>query len=335
MRPQYPLPRCTLHIGAPKTGSTALQEFLSNNAAALQEQGYVYPRSGLRANGHHDIAFLSGGGYPEWATPQSRGLEDLTTDLRNEIANTPHHVILSSENFYLLRQPAEVGKLLTSLFPGGAVKVVVYLRRQDEAHLSWYNQAVKAQGFTGTIEDSIRDNDTLWNYAENLAHWTDVFGEENLIIRIYQNNELIDGDIRRDFCRLLQVTEAPLRFQSGRSNTALNRSLLEFQRTRNALPLPMQEKRRFHKQLTALSEVSAGQGMFDESMPLCEARRRELLAHYAPGNRQLAKRFFARDVLFDESMPAAHAGDGAPAALSAEALACIEHWLSVERNEAA
>ena len=140
---------CFLHIGVPKTGSTALEKFLLHNRDALKKHGWKYPDVSIRGSGHHDLAFLIGGDYPKWATPQDRPLEDIVGELLYKVAECDR-MILSSENFYLYPRPAKTEKILTQAgFPAENVKVIVYVRRQDEILMSWYNQAVKAQGYTG------------------------------------------------------------------------------------------------------------------------------------------------------------------------------------------
>lgn len=105
-----------LHIGAPKTGSTAIQRALFENQDKLLVHDFLYPNVSLRGYGHHDLAFLLGGGYPDWASSQARTLEDLRGDLLAAIRRHPTGtVIISSENFYLYPKPKELRDLLLSV----------------------------------------------------------------------------------------------------------------------------------------------------------------------------------------------------------------------------
>ena len=141
-------PHCFVHIGAPKTGSTAIQRFLFENREALRERAMLYPDANLRGYGHHDLAFLLSGGYPAWAIPQPKPLAEIAAELRAAGADHGGSIVLSSENFYLFPAPTALRALLNSTGAsiGRQIGIIVYVRRQDDAHESWYNQTVKAQG---------------------------------------------------------------------------------------------------------------------------------------------------------------------------------------------
>src|SRR5262249_54363877 len=96
---------CYVHIGAPKTGSTFLQQVVHDNRAALRPRGLLSPEVSLRGFGHHDLAFLLAGGYPEWATPQPRTLAELAAELDEATQGHAGPVLLSSEDFYLCPAP--------------------------------------------------------------------------------------------------------------------------------------------------------------------------------------------------------------------------------------
>lgn len=323
---------CFLHIGAPKTGSTALQKFLSENRDVLTQLGWEYPDVSLRGYGHHDLAFLLGGGYPKWATPQDRSLEDILAQMTAAIAGKPR-IILSSEIFYLFPNPQGIADVLKeSGIDPSAVKIVVYLRRQDEMHISWYNQAVKAQGYTGSVNECIAETHSQWDYGAQLARWADTFDRENLIVRPYQENELANGDVCHDFLMLAGLNAEAFRCPEEIPNTRINRDLLEFQRLLNRLPLSAQEKRQFHKQLMELTTATANSRLFDDTPPLAAAERRVLLSEYAEGNAQVAREYLGRDQLFDNKVSADTPSTCSYQGLSLEKLTYILGWLIARRN---
>jgi hypothetical protein len=297
------LRECIVNIGAPKTGTTALQKFLYDNRDDLKTLGVLYPDVSLRGYGHHDLAFLIGGGYPEWATAQELPLSALLDRLAFCIKTGPEKIIICSENFFLLPNPGGLKKSLeqAGIVSDDRIRIVVYVRRQDDAHISWYNQIVKAQGYTGTIEDAVREYHGLWDYASRLAKWAAEFGEENLTVRTYE--DLKEGDICLDFVHTMELPEILPSVRQEKINTRINRDILEFQRLINRLPLSPQEKRRFHKELIALTSATEGHGLFSVAPLLTKESRRKILKSYEQGNTQVARSFFRRDWLFDSSMP--------------------------------
>lgn len=319
-----------IHIGAPKTGSTAIQRFLFDNRKALTAYGVHYPDVSLRGYGHHDLAFLLGGGYPVWATPQNRTLAELGALLRDDVkATDAGTVLLSSENFYIVPRPAELRRLLRSagMAADDRVTVLCYLRRQDEAHISWYNQTVKAQGNTAGFEASVRRDHGLWDYALRLKPWQDEFGTAAIRLRDY--TALASGDVLVDFLQAIGLPPAAFDLPPSRPNGRINRDILDFQRLINRLPLPVARKRRYHRQLIALTEATSGRPIFDDTPFLSLTRRAALVDAYAAANARVARDFLGRDDLF-----APVAGTDGPSVrrgLTPAKLLFIARWLIAHR----
>lgn len=318
---------CFLHIGAPKTGSTALQEFLFENRETLSRKGWEYPDVSLRGFGHHDIAFLISGGYPEWALSQERPLEDLLQELTNKIKGKSN-VIISSENFYLYPAPERMASVLTEAgFPFNSVKIIVYVRRQDEIHASWYNQAVKAQGYTGTIKDCISETFDLWDYRARIDEWAHIFGEKNIIVRPYEYGTLEKNDIRLDFLKLLNIGSENFDWPEKRINTRLNGDLLQFQSLINKLPLTIPEKRRFHKELIALTAATRKMDLFDDPPLLSPNEKKALLDAYTASNMQLSRNYLSKDKLFKDKIADESPSEISRQGLTIEKLTYILGWI--------
>ncbi len=323
---------CLLHIGAPKTGSTALEKFLAYNRNVLNRLNWHYPDVCLRGFGHHDLAFLISGGYPDWATRQERPLDELLTELAKEVAER-EQIILSSENFFLFSDPKKVANMLRNVdFPPETVKVIVYVRRQDEVHISWYNQAVKAQGYTGLITECIAETRDLWNYADRLESWAEVFGRENIIVRPYQTEDLVDGDICLDFLRLAGLVAEDFEWPEDTINTRINRDILEFQRLINRLPMSVQEKRRFHKQLIELTAATASMNLFDDTSLLTVDQQHEILSLYTDSNACVARTYLGRANLFNENISDEISTGESEKGLTIEKLTYILGWILAKQN---
>jgi hypothetical protein len=322
---------CVLHIGTPKTGSTAVQCFFCENRERLIECGILYPGSIERGHAHHDLAFLSSGAYPEWASSQPRSLTQLLEAVIAEAEQCPSpcKLLLSSENFYWLAEPEPVRDMLSALghAPDRTV-VVVYLRRQEDAIESWYNQLVKALGYSGSFRESLEDFESLWDYASRLERWADIFGRDQIIVRTYPDDAHGKFDVRRDFANLIGIEQESCTYSSSHPNERLVRDVLEFQRIINRLPLPTIDKRRYHKQLIALSGSASGATLQDA--PLHSAATRRLIRErYAEGNRAVATTFLGRDMLFPaQAIDAPADEDGEEATpLSSEKLVFLFAWL--------
>jgi hypothetical protein len=323
-------PLCVVHIGAPKTGTTFLQKLICDNRAVLLSQGWLYPEVSLRGWGHHDLAFLSAGGYPEWASPQPRALPELLGELRSAASTHRGPLLLSSENFFLCGKPQGLfdGLQQAGLFDSHEVRILVYLREQGAAHESWYNQTVKAQGYTHTAADCVRDSYALWDYELQLGAWASAFGAERLWVRLYEPGAFVGGSLQSDVAALIGAPLDELPVREAKVNSGLNRDALEFQRLINALPVSHAERRRFHKQLIELTARSSGSGLFAEAAVLDAITLSDLRAAYAPGNAAVAKRFFGREQLFPapEPTPVSAPYPG----LNQDALVRLLGWLMIQ-----
>jgi len=318
--------QCLLHIGAPKTGSTALEIFLSENRNILAGYGWEYPTATARGSGHHDLAYLVSGTYPDWALPQDKSIDDLITTLATAIAGKPG-IILSSEIFYLYARPQDVSRMLGRLgIVADNTSIVVYIRRQDEAHLSWYNQRVKAQGYSGTIYESVEEHRALWDYQNKLEQWSEVFGEKNIRVRHFHKETLVNRDIRSDFLHILNIPDKDFVWSDNAVNSRLCRDVLEFQKIINKLPLTPVQKRRFHKELMALSDSTPASDLFEDQPLLDVSECKQILEQYAASNKAVARRFFGQEELFDETMPMQVAANTA-SNLSMEKVTAIIGWL--------
>lgn len=113
--PPIPQKKLYLHIGTHKTGTTALQVFLSKNDRRLQDTGFLFPKSGRIGtfSGQHNIAWELNGD-PCF----DKALGNLA-ELSQEISSSGcHNICLSSEDFeYLYRKPESLQHLKETLEP--------------------------------------------------------------------------------------------------------------------------------------------------------------------------------------------------------------------------
>ena len=120
--------RLTLHIGAHKTGTTALQESLVLNKALLASRGLGYAHSAGTCHLHEYLSVID----PASVLTQGYGVVDLNR-FADDLAVTPGQAVFgSSENFSFFFRQAPIdalAKALQSRFD--EVHILCYIRRQD------------------------------------------------------------------------------------------------------------------------------------------------------------------------------------------------------------
>lgn len=191
-----------LHVGANKTGSSAIQRFLALNASALHSEGFVIPDKDFRVSesieGHHTFSFQ------KLLANSEDGRKRLEDALDSIVRDRPETktILMSAEN--LAANPAA-----PSLFEGLAedfeVEVVMYIRRQDEFILSsWQQWQSKVRTDFWAWLVSVVGN--LGDWQAHLQNWEKVIPRENIKVRVYERPRLENGDVIEDFHGMLGLS---------------------------------------------------------------------------------------------------------------------------------
>jgi len=239
--------RVYLHIGLEKTGTSSIQQFLRINRDALKAARLLFPH----APGAENHMALSAAAQNEQKRDDLRMIYGLDSPAKiREFRKTLveklvaeaeeagcHTVVLSGEHCSSrLTTPAEVEllwRMLQSLTKD--IRVIVYLRRQDEFLCSTYSTDVKS-GFTGSMKlPSAELREQRYNYYPLLERWDSVVGRANLICRIYDRAALKDGDVVADFLQLLGLDYEENYRRPERVNESLDVNALEFLRLFNQI----------------------------------------------------------------------------------------------------
>ncbi|MBT8347218.1 MAG: hypothetical protein KJO28_13045 [Desulfofustis sp.] len=220
-----------LHIGMPKTGTTAIQGFLAHNRKNLIQQKIFYPECGVPINQHTALVKSIASPLFDWvhfndAIDQIDANQYVLDILRTCKTNGCNKVIVSSEYFWaspaMQSGPSHhtpsvenfnyIGRFIGSchkLFSAfDKVKVIVYLRRQDEWFDSFFNQQLK-DGFPIPSTDELLNGvKNYLLYHANLTIWAEYFGKENLVVRNY--DYLPDRDVVKDFVKIARLRSQSL-----------------------------------------------------------------------------------------------------------------------------
>lgn len=242
-----------LHIGTPKTGTSAIQKFLYKNGEILKEQGYCYPDFGYRypkirkqRNAHFMVYREKCKAQPEEKKKEIRQAEDKQfyegLDKIKEWMGKYPNVILSDENIWNgYRKRKSFWQLLTKALEerGIALKVIVYLRRQDLLVESYWLQRVKGTSWKMDFQEYIASGkykEFALNYYKRLESIARFVGKENILVRVYERQqwEGEDHTLLQDFfhCVGLEMND---RFMAPDMvvNTRLSGSCLEVKRILN------------------------------------------------------------------------------------------------------
>ncbi|MCC5615458.1 hypothetical protein LC605_10330 [Nostoc sp. CHAB 5836] len=209
-----------LHIGMPKTGTTSLQKVLFNNRDKLLENGYLYPLSGIRHNAKeiedrycHNLLALFFLDFKE----KDDLLSQFSTweGLKTEIDSiNPKNVIISAEafTFYdVFYKPETIAKVKDFL-NNYEIKIVIYLRKQDDFLESCYRYMVNIGACRVDIKEFYNEYKHMFNYYQILENWADIFGYQNIIVRQFDKKNM-KNNIFDDFLKAINLLENKASFE--------------------------------------------------------------------------------------------------------------------------
>jgi hypothetical protein len=193
-----------LHIGFNKTGSTSLQKDLALNAAALRQQGILYPRRAaapyMQGRQHVPLAAAVPERDVRWLHAGKRATRDqayeaLFADLRGEDFET---LVLSSESFGGLDMDARKVAWIRDRFADYEIHAVAYIRRQDGYFLSTYQQGIKGGATRAFDFASYRSRPAL-KFAARLDLWRQGFGAGRVHVRPFEPRLWPGRELLHDF----------------------------------------------------------------------------------------------------------------------------------------
>ena len=209
------------HCGLPKTGTTAIQQYLTIKAED-GEGNFLYPESGRLGSSiksHFDLSNpgsfykmgLGGGNY------EISDAGTLYEVLLSEISSSNvKKIIISSESFGQTYNRPPVPAILRTFVEsarsdGDEVKCVVYLRNFVEwiksLHLLFCRMrddidfcAANFPPWVGVdFEKFLLERNLRENPSGQIRHLASIFSRKDLIIRYYE------GDVVEDFCKVVGI----------------------------------------------------------------------------------------------------------------------------------
>ena len=198
----------TLHIGTGKAGSSSIQAFLRDNRQRLGELGLLYPKApgasrhvrlGLFIKSPEEMMSSPAWyrlGQPDPAKFRERFWRRLVSEVESSGLS---RALLSDEVLFMRNEPAlrRMRGLTDQL--ARSLRLVAYLRRQDDHMVSRYQQGVKTGVVMRLDEWAQQDMSDLYDYHSRLTAWRRVLEPTELVVRRFEPDRFVDGSLHQDF----------------------------------------------------------------------------------------------------------------------------------------
>ncbi len=299
------MPTIFIHIGYNKTGTTAIQHFLSQNRNLLSMQGILYPeKCFIKKNeiAHHTLArtllFEANKKQPDYINIDEciKDTEEVWGSLLDEINESScTRVVISSEGFSRLRKTPALIQRIKDYLPEFEIKIICYIRRQDEMFESAYNQLIKAQRARVSVSKRLGTFIKNIDYYNEIKAWAGIFGKENLIIRIYSANTLKDGIIP-DFLGIFGIDPAGFSWKLD-SNPRLPNNLVPLKLFLNRIHFQkLMPNQNINKIMLLMKPPRQNNYSF-----LSMLDRQRILDHFEENNKLIGKEFLNGIYPFDKN----------------------------------
>lgn len=296
-----------LHIGTPKTGTTSIQLFCKHNAKVLEQKGICYPLFDFK---YHDSGNSRNGLFLQHAYYDQNGERDISVEQDyftrgsekiKELFDTYDNILLSDEGiwqtaFVRTRGKDTIARIKRMAEEGNyQVKIIVYLRSQEEYAVSWWNQLIKhsrtsANKITWQYYRKYISRYVALDYYENLMQLEEAFGQESIIVRRFDKEYFKNGRLLEDFLDTLglEYTDEFEVIQEER-NTRFSDNACEVKRAINKIPTVTQKDRvYFQKMLLEVSKVSMKRY---PSYMMSDKEIEVFMKKYEEGNQKIVERY--------------------------------------------
>lgn len=291
-----------IHIGMAKTASSAIQAFCYENANILESHGYCYPVFPFRYPG---IAKAHNGRFLLGVIKDGNGKRDLEQEQQNfkdgmqmvhKLFLTHDNIILSDESIWrgMDCEKPDLWELMAKEAQKGnfQIRVIVYFRRQDKFFPSNWNQIVKKDGVTETFEHYFGRVDLFFlNYYEKLERMASIIGKEHIIVRRFEPDKFIGGNIYHDFLSVLGLSfTSEYHITQEIRNYGLYGNTHEIKRALNFLPKLKEKSVRLFIvnclwEFSDISQKEYPNEMFSKKEIL------QILETYSSGNQKVAQEY--------------------------------------------
>ena len=305
------MPTLYLHIGTPKTGTTALQNFLPANEEVLEQHGICYPDFGFRYAGlgvHRNGHFLVTCNYKDEFG--NRVLEKEEADYQEglrkleEVGKRFPKIILSDEGIW--KQSItdrenfweRLNKDLKRI--GFDIKIVVYFRCQNLFVQSHWAQKIKEGGkydFHEYLESPVFTEYPL-DYYEYMHMLASIFGKEALIIRVFEKKQFTGENhtIQEDFLNIFNLKMSDgFVVEQAVYNTSFEGDYLKIKEILNNLPEFKSNKNLLISNMKNIQDEKIFEHNYKKYTFFKPGEEEEFMECFNSSNSMVAKEFLGRE----------------------------------------
>ena len=213
--------KIVFHFGPPKTGTSAIQKWLSSNSEWLISQGVYYPQHSLDPNG------VSSGNLRSVFSGDKGNFEFSLALYQQEVEKAQRkkcHTLLFSSEFFFRNIELISQNVPEALFVG-------YIRFGLDTLQSSYNQAVKRHARTTIFAPGNHIQSTLTALSRKI----DQVGEKRFLLRPYHNALFSKNSLVPDFLETIGVDTSEIDTSVGRVNPSYSIEAIEVKRWFNQL----------------------------------------------------------------------------------------------------
>ena len=305
------MPTLYLHIGTPKTGTTALQNFLPANEEVLEQHGICYPDFGFRYAGlgvHRNGHFLVTCNYKDEfgnRVPEKEEA-DYQEGLRKleETGKKFSKIILSDEGIW--KQSItdrenfweRLNKDLKRI--GFDIKIVVYFRCQNLFVQSHWAQKIKEGGkydFHEYLESPVFTEYPL-DYYEYMHMLASIFGKEALIIRVFEKKQFTGENhtIQEDFLNIFNLKMSDgFVVEQAVYNTSFEGDYLKIKEILNNLPEFKSNKNLLISNMKNIQDEKIFEHNYKKYTFFKPGEEEEFMERFNSSNSMVAKEFLGRE----------------------------------------
>lgn len=272
-----------IHIGTHKTGSTTIQHALRQSCSRSQSQGCCFaatPRASRQIMRSQDYDKALAKGFREdFVRSLNRAGGETIVFSSEALSGTPNNSYLNS---------SVVSSILRDSTKDFDVKIIIYLRRQDDFIQSMYTQTIQ-QGDSHSFADFMKGYETSdsLRYSRIIGDFAQQFSKENVVVRSYHSASNIG--LIRDFQSIIGHQDFGLQSQIWR-NPSYSVHALEIAKRANSR-LNESDRKILRSALQRVMHKPK-----NESLSLfSNQEHKELLKRFADDNRWVAQNYMYED----------------------------------------